>query len=333
MSLASGSYRPIAPTFVTLDAIRRPPLRESPDVDAEIDELMSDDERIRVQGGGGGGGDLLCRWQDCGDGFDRRDELVTHLQKCSSCVSVLAHPQLILELAKNHTFATGPIVRDLARLRPPDTLSSLIVALTLAKGHTLAPSPVRFPFGFIALNAGCGKTFTRSDAMNKHLRTLHGLTSEPPRVKRVDGPSLERAHSSEPTPQPAYSAEEEELLFDEDIAEVLPRLRSRQAFWTLDEDDQAAIARVRAAFPRPSLHASPEHEDGFDEGVSGNLPVRAIEEGTMPNPENPRELLSVVGRSKWQAKYIMGKAKLMLVEEENLLRRRELQELMEMLSA
>ena len=131
-------------------------------------------------------------------------------------------------------------------------------------------------------------------------------------------------------PAPIFGVPDDaELLVDEDMVEVLERLRKRETFWVYSDDDDDAVATLRSTYPRPTLTAEPDpYEDGFDEGVSSVVPLHAKEEGTMPNPEDPRELLSVVGRSKWQVKYVMAKAKLMLVEEENLLRRRELKSLL-----
>ena len=42
-------------------------------------------------------------------------------------------------------------------------------------------------------------------------------------------------------------------------------------------------------------------------------------------PENPKLIIPVMSRSKWQARYMMGKAKVMLLSEENEMRRKELE--------
>jgi hypothetical protein len=108
-------------------------------------------------------------------------------------------------------------------------------------------------------------------------------------------------------------------MLDDDIAEVLPRLRTR-AMLELSEDDEPAIQEIRTRYPRRSPFAI--DDSVFDEGVSIDAPL--VPE-TIPHPTD--HMASITGRSKWQVKYLMAKAKLMLVEEENLLRRRELLDL------
>ena len=50
---------------------------------------------------------------------------------------------------------------------------------------------------------------------------------------------------------------------------------------------------------------------------------RIIAETSLP--ENPKVILPVMSHTKWQARYMMGKAKVMLLSEENEMRRKELE--------
>lgn len=193
----------------------------------------------------------------------------------------------------------------------------------------LAPSLIGFP--------GCGKTFTRSDAMNKHLRSLHGVITEPPNKKKVKEPQTVL------TQQPLTSekkfewtpSSDADLLEDEEVAEVLPRLRRREMFWSTTEEDHRLVKAVRDRHPRGGHKGKGRDEDSvdsFDEGVGARYPVQPGVVGMMADQDEAGggKEVDVMGRPRWQVRYIMGKAKLMLVEEENSMRRRELRDLMEL---
>ncbi len=225
--------------------------------------------------------------------------------------------------------------KDRNRLR--DIPSSPIVVLIPEKDLTLVRYLVSsFPGSSVVADLGdvaCGKTFTRSDAMNKHLRSLHGIITEPPNKKKPKDPP------SALTQRPLPAAEQAEwmrsndldLIEDEEVAEVLPRVRRREMFWTTSEDDERLVKMVRDRYPRGlgklKGRAEDGSEDSFDEGVGGRCDLGPKVENLMTDPEDGKEV-ELMTRPGWQIKFIMAKAKLMLVEEENAMRRRELAELM-----
>lgn len=183
--------------------------------------------------------------------------------------------------------------------------------------------------------------------MNKHLRAIHGPESNNKR-RRTNGLADEFAPSALDD-EPAVIRD---LAKDEDLAEVIHRLRSRDrvVFKAANPDEEAALRYVRERRPggaptkrggrakgRKSGAAAggaggdddkadnKTNDSGseFDEGASKRYPVERAVEGYMVDPSGEGEL-AVMGRSRWQAKYIMAKAKLMLVDEENKMRRDEL---------
>ena len=114
---------------------------------------------------------------------------------------------------------------------------------------------------------------------------------------------------------------------------MLPRLRRREAFWTTTEDDHRFVKVLRDHHPRGQSRVQEgDSEDSFDEGAGARYERNPRAVGKVPDPEEGGfgKEVEVMSRSRWQVRYIMGKAKLMLVEEENAMRRRELKELMEL---
>jgi hypothetical protein len=103
------------------------------------------------------------------------------------------------------------------------------------------------------------------------------------------------------------------------------------AFWTESDDDEPALELVRDRRARerqsPPYRANEEDYDSLDEEMPPISLERVVAE--TPHPEDPSVLLPVISRSSWQARYMMGKAKVMLLSEENEMRRRELKAAME----
>ena len=202
--------------------------------------------------------------------------------------------------------------------------------------------------------------------MNKHLRSLHGIVTEPPNKKKASSVQTTTtlltdvataSKDQQPNPvmtrRPLSSSEKFEwtpssdadLLGDEDVAEVLPRLRRREPFWATTSEDHRLVKMIRDRHPR-SGHLNRinkdkkgrgndhvhEHDsdDSFDEGIGARYPIRPQLERLIQDPEKIGREAELMNRPKSQVRLIMAKAKLMLVEEENSMRRRELRDLMEM---
>lgn len=274
---------------------------------------------------------------------------------------------------------------------------------------------------------GCNKAFARTDALNKHKRTVHADVTNPNGTKPTKGAksktkatpgtgkSKGKAKGVAPTPSdvstptpainskpksksvpppplilspsppiPPVSAPDEDLILDPELAELIPRLRSRWPILPEGDDEVEALREARRKFPRHRLFpnytkeedveekrgqvvleelvadplddpiARPLRLDGEDEieyrrrvreyltntskSLDADVPMEDLKNTVPPlvpeithtteDPEDPEGgMVDVLGRSRWQARYIMAKARLLLLEEENMLRRRYLQEL------
>jgi hypothetical protein len=118
------------------------------------------------------------------------------------------------------------------------------------------------------------------------------------------------------------------LYEDIDLADVMTSVHSSTPFWTITKRDVEALETIRRLYPQHPHPGpdEPESEDEFDEGVSRNYP--AVPETVAVAEEGGAEV-RVLSRPRWQVKYVMAKAKLMLVEEENRMRRVQLRDWME----
>ena len=117
------------------------------------------------------------------------------------------------------------------------------------------------------------------------------------------------------------------LYEDVDLTEVLNSITSNKSFWTISKRDEEALQAIRRIYPQSNRPNELESEDEFDEGVSKRYP-------TIPEPvalmsDDTGSEIRVLSRPRWQVKYVMAKAKLMLVEEENRMRREQLRDWME----
>ena len=181
---------------------------------------------------------------------------------------------------------------------------------------------------------GCDKAFTRNDAMNKHLRTFHADKHEElkelknkERKAATTAPRPRQNLQSRPShttssPASGLKPTDRMLMEDPDLSDVIPRLRARQRFWTTTDDDERILAEVRARFPRARRGA----KDDFDLGRADEYPEHCQDESEARDADGK---VTLVGRSQWQVRYIVAKAKLMLVEEENAMRKQQLLELMD----
>lgn len=174
--------------------------------------------------------------------------------------------------------------------------------------------------------------------MNKHLKSLHAPGAEErkrgraPETNGVDpSPKLpsRKKNMSLNRPHPPDGVREE-LLTDSDLFVVITRLEARGAIPGVTAEDEEAVRHLRETINRshPERRAVAEADDIFDERVAGKVPPDPIELAHA-RYGGPTDTIPLLSRSRWQVRYIMAKAKLMLVEEENVMRRTELATLLE----
>ena len=167
--------------------------------------------------------------------------------------------------------------------------------------------------------------------MNKHVRAIHGAGGGGRRRRGAATEVFLKGGDGDDEPSAAIR----DLVKDDDLCDVVQRLYSRDriSYKPSSEDEKTALKYMRDSRPggAPSRRRGGPRggkrpgsdSDEFDEGVSKRFPPDRTVEGYMTDPAGDAEL-PVMSRNRWQAKYIMAKAKLMLVEEENKMRRDEL---------
>ncbi|BEI94664.1 uncharacterized protein CcaverHIS019_0702450 [Cutaneotrichosporon cavernicola] len=283
-------------------------------VDDDIDELLSPDPRAaddrgddrvddRVdddddeEGGDTGKteGQRECLWEGCNEMLEDQAELVKHVQEAH--IGAGRQPYACL-------WATCS--------RLGQRQASRHALLTHMRSHT-GEKPYACP------EPGCGRTFTRSDAMNKHVKSIHAPGARPRRREEVV------IDAEEP------KTADRDLAKDDDLAEVIVRLRSRDRIHYKAEnaEEEASVRYMRETRPggaparnRRGRKNAASDSDEFDEGAGKKYPnKRKVDGYLIDQGDNEVPLMS---RSRWQAKYVMAKAKLMLVDEENKMRREEL---------
>ncbi|KIR29143.1 zinc-finger protein [Cryptococcus deuterogattii LA55] len=371
------------------------------DVDEEIDELLGDDDAQEgAEEKDGEPEKQKCQWGECKDEFDSKQEFYGHV--------------------KDHINASKEYACEWRTCSRVGHKQGRSLLLTHIRGHTgERPYSCTIP--------GCNKAFARTDALNKHKRTVHADVTNPNGAKPTKGAksktkatpgtgkSKGKAKGVAPTPSnvstptpainskpksksapppplilspsppiPSVSAPDEDLILDPELAELIPRLRSRWPILPEGDDEVEALREARRKFPRHRLFpnytkeedveekggqvvleelvadplddpiARPLRLDGEDETeyrrrvreyltntsrtLDADVPMEDLENilpplvpviaHTTADPEDPEGgMVDVLGRSRWQARYIMAKARLLLLEEENMLRRRYLQEL------
>lgn len=273
-----------------------------------------------------------CKWADCPLVLENQEALVAHVNNGTYSGVVLGccwltFAQNMLARAGNRTSVSGGRATALARSRRAGTHSSPTSVRTLARSPTYAPSLVSFydscTAGLTLTSlSGCGRQFTRSDAMNKHVRAIHGAGAG---KKRRGEDIFARTADDEP------STADKDLAKDHDLEEVVMRVHGpdRVRYVAETANEQSAMRYVRERRPgagkkrRVRRNKDGSDSDEFDEGASKRFPLERTIEGWMMDEARETEV-PVMGRSRWQAKYIMAKAKLMLVDEENKMRRDEL---------
>jgi hypothetical protein len=214
-------------------------------VDEEIDELLSEtEEQEQGQGSGNGqssagpkdNGEWGCRWEGCWRSQENQDDLVEHLQIGMPRVrgQRYANQQNISVKDENPTCVSGSTARGKDKSKQLDIHSSPTVELIREKDPIHVQNLVSPSFGSWSFNThkgpssytDCRKTFTRSDALTKHLRSLHNITPDLPPRKKVKDSATNNGFppgSSPPTsPYLMTKRSDREKDVDEVIAEVLP---------------------------------------------------------------------------------------------------------------
>ncbi|KAK2464955.1 hypothetical protein APHAL10511_003031 [Amanita phalloides] len=128
-----------------------------------------------------------CMWDDCGSIFTQLPTLIEHIHSVFQLIS--GHKSQV-------THVNGRLVRGAAFLKRLALHSFLTSVLTLAKSHISAASPM------MAISPECDKSFTRSDALAKHMRQQHHI--EPPAPGR--GGSRKRKRNAEDATVPPADA-------------------------------------------------------------------------------------------------------------------------------
>ncbi len=156
--------------------------------------------------------------------------------------------------------------------------------------------------------------------MNKHVKSIHAPGARPRRREEVVIDAEEPNNA------------DRDLAKDEDLSDVIVRLRSRDRihFKPANAEEEAAMRFMRETRPggaparnRRGRKNAASDSDEFDEGAGKKYPSqRKVEGYVIDQGDNQVPMMS---RSRWQAKYVMAKAKLMLVDEENKMRRDELE--------
>jgi hypothetical protein len=113
------------------------------------------------------------------------------------------------------------------------------------------------------------------------------------------------------------------LYQDIDLADVVTSIQQSEPWWYITPTDARLADSIRQRYPRPPTPPL-EEDDDFDEGVSRTFPAETAVTGIMETDTG--EEVRVLTRPRWQVKYVMAKAKLMLVDEENKMRRAQLKD-------
>jgi len=149
-----------------------------------------------------------------------------------------------------------------------------------------------------------------------------------PKATTAPGPNrLRKVPLPLPSSSSFYDRGMGELNNDEDLAMVLPRLFGRQTFWEGSDDDEPALDLVREVRRRdqrsPPSGMLEDEYDSLDEMMPPMGPVRVM--GETEHPDGQEVVVPVMSRSRNQARFMMAKAKVMLLAEENEMRRKELE--------
>ena len=255
------------------------------------------------------GDTVTCLWEDCGHVFSHLPTLIEHIHTCQSIHDKDSEHDLTSTVVHQHISAyTSRITRvngqrahvvDLHRLLALHSYRTSAHIPAKSLSHVLAQVSSSYyflTFGIDTRNAECDKSFTRSDALAKHMRLQHNML--PPPSGRGGSRKRKRGESPQPTSHttstsvPAPTPTDPPSAFN--TFKIEPRSPSEAGGPGRDYFDAA---------PTPG-HDGEHRDDGADDDDEDDgLPPH------LARLMDPQTGL-VMGRSPSLVKYVIEKAKM-----------------------
>lgn len=274
---------------------------------------------------------VTCMWENCGRQFDHLQPLITHVHGMPSIYYLVTNlnsnttesQRTMLETINPSTHVNGRHALVEACRRPHASPLCLISAPTRAKSPSHALYQVRLTtssahhISFLSSFSSkeCDKSFTRSDALAKHMRLQHGISPPLPgrgnrKRKRTDGPVPPAGTGPPPpgfafengsgnpntnslqgletiTPNTAYGPNSNMLIKNESTAEDEEYRRmtaeAGQGPYTIDGDPHPRGMSLTGQTPPPNGAGNGQH---YDPALGGSLDSNANhEDGAGPGDE------------------------------------------------